>query len=90
MLLWWLPLFATLLAGLTLFLNFQNISRLERYINVEDRATELQHQENVESRIQTLENDRAALQRELNLLSNKATSNDANPQPENNTKPSGK
>jgi hypothetical protein len=86
MLLWWLPLFATLLAGLTLFLNFQNLSRLERYINVEDRATELKHQEDLESRIRSLESDRAALQRQLEQLGTNSTLTGGDSQTESNVK----
>lgn len=59
-----LPLFAFLFAGLTYFLNFSNMSRLEGYINVQDRVTDARRREEMEAKLSEL----AELQKEISEI----------------------
>jgi len=61
----WVPVFAAVLACLTYFLNFGNLWRMERYIDVRSPSAEQRRQEDLASQIRDLESDRAALRDEL-------------------------
>jgi deoxycytidine triphosphate deaminase len=61
----YLPFIAILLAGLTYFLNFANMSRLEGYINVKDRAADVQERQELRAALVKLATKSDALEAEL-------------------------
>lgn len=64
----WVPALALMLAGITYFLNFSNMTRLEGYINVKDRAADLKHEEDTEATVIELVKKNAALEAEVDSL----------------------
>jgi len=70
----YIPLMVVILASLTYFLNFANMSRLESYISVKDRATEERQRDEMADQIKALEADRESLKAEIELLRNQVSS----------------
>jgi predicted nuclease with TOPRIM domain len=57
-----------MLATFTFLLNFSNMTRLESYINVKDRASDLKHQEDIAATVIELAKKNDALEAEVNSL----------------------
>jgi deoxycytidine triphosphate deaminase len=66
--LWFAPGLALLLATFTFFLNFSNMSRLESYINVKDRAADLKDREDLNAKLVELTTKNDALTVEVARL----------------------
>jgi dUTPase len=72
------PALALMLAGITYFLNFSNMARLESYINVKDRAADMKRQEDTAATVVELARKNDALEAEVKSLQSKA-GKDASP-----------
>lgn len=64
-LLWFAPVLALLLAAFTLFLNFGNMWRLEHYLDVKGRATEISQMGELMTKMSEMEKSRQQLEQEI-------------------------
>jgi deoxycytidine triphosphate deaminase len=64
-LLWFAPVLAILLAAFTLFLNFGNMWRLEHYLDVKGRATEISQMGELMAKMSEMEKNRQELEQEI-------------------------